>query len=678
MEVKRKNNMRKFLTDLKISHRLTFISIFYMLPIGVLVYHLLNEINSNINFATWELYGSEYQRPVESLLNGLTTYRVGAAQEHFDGAKVSGEIDAAFKKIDEVQSLRGDALKFTPSELQKRGREHFQLATIEREWQDLKGKGSTASPEELKKQVTHLISDARGLITHLGDTSNLILDPDLDSYYLMDVTLASLPQTQDRIAEILEFGLGVLRAGSEISPADRLALGTYAALLKQSDIDRTVGDFGTSLKEDENFYGTSKSYQETIPPLLGRYQKSNEEFVALLTDLSSGAKTVSPEEFLSVGEKARAESFTLWWASIKELDTLLSMRVAHYQSDRFWALVPAMSALLVAMGLVFLVVRSITKPLAGIIGELSYLTDKLGTGALQLSSTSEGLAQGTTEQAASLEQTAAAIESISSALKQNAMSTRQAEELSFQVKEASEKGSGLIDQMNGAVEAIQKASKETAAILKTIDEIAFQTNLLALNAAVEAARAGEAGKGFAVVAEEVRTLAQRSATAAKDTEDKVRKSQELASNGVAVSRQVAEGLLEISSKSLKASEIVKEISTATIEQSRSISDISVSVAELDKVTQMNAASAQEYAASGSEINAQAFTVKDVVLKLTAIVYGAKGAHSTSSQEALVESTPRREKRASQRSHTASTPRTQQRKTQSKGSSEAVTIGSIMN
>jgi methyl-accepting chemotaxis protein len=146
---------------------------------------------------------------------------------------------------------------------------------------------------------------------------------------------------------------------------------------------------------------------------------------------------------------------------------------------------------------------------------------------------------------------------------------------------------------------------------------------LALNAAVEAARAGDAGKGFAVVAEEVRSLAQRSASAARETEEKIRRSQELASNGVAVSHEVAKGLTTIRERATKAAEIVREIATSTAEQSKSITDISHSVGELDKVTQMNAASAQEYAAAGVEISTQAKTVQTVAERLSHLAYGGK-------------------------------------------------------
>jgi len=176
-------------------------------------------------------------------------------------------------------------------------------------------------------------------------------------------------------------------------------------------------------------------------------------------------------------------------------------------------------------------------------------------------------------------------------------------------------------QMSAAIADLRKTSANAAKIIKTIDEIAFQTNILALNAAVEAARAGEAGAGFAVVAEEVRSLAQRSATAAKETAATIEETVHMSERGVALCERVATGFTEILKKARSVDELVGEIATASREQNEGIGQINTAVRDMDNVTQTNAAAAEESAAAAEELNAQALTLKDCVNQLLLLVNG---------------------------------------------------------
>jgi hypothetical protein len=285
----------------------------------------------------------------------------------------------------------------------------------------------------------------------------------------------------------------------------------------------------------------------------------------------------------------------------------------------------AYNSILLCVLLIFaaFVVRAISKPVERIIVSLRRGSTELRSSATQVAASSQSLAQGATEQASSLQESASSLEEIAAASKQNADHSDQAHLISDKVRQVSTDGTQHMQQMQVAILAINQAADETAKIVKIIDEIAFQTNLLALNAAVEAARAGDAGKGFAVVAEEVRNLAQRSAAAAKETGEKIRKSKELADNGVKVTDEVSKALDAIRQNSEKSADLIREIAAASKEQSSGVGHITVAVNELDKVTQQNSAAAEQSSAAAEELTAQANMLDGVVHDLAQVVYGER-------------------------------------------------------
>jgi methyl-accepting chemotaxis protein len=228
---------------------------------------------------------------------------------------------------------------------------------------------------------------------------------------------------------------------------------------------------------------------------------------------------------------------------------------------------------------------------------------------------------GANDQAASLEETSSSLEEMSSMTKRNSENARKANDLAKEARAAADKGVGDMAAMNAAMHAIKVSSDDIAKIIKTIDEIAFQTNILALNAAVEAARAGEAGMGFAVVADEVRNLAQRSAQAAKETAAKIEGAIVKTGQGVEISNKVASALNEIVSKVRQVDELIAEVAGASREQTEGITQINTAVGQMDKVTQSNAATAEESAAAAEELNAQAETMKHSVNELLQLVGG---------------------------------------------------------
>ena len=266
--------------------------------------------------------------------------------------------------------------------------------------------------------------------------------------------------------------------------------------------------------------------------------------------------------------------------------------------------------------------RSISNALNLVITSLSSGSEQVAAASNQVSQSSQSMAEGASEQASSLEETSASLEEMSSMTKQNSDNARQANAMAAETRSAVEKSREAMTRMGDAINRIKGSSDQTAKIIKTIDEIAFQTNLLALNAAVEAARAGDAGKGFAVVAEEVRNLAQRSAEAAKSTASLIEESQQNANNGVSVSGEVAGILTGIVDSVQKLTQLIGEVSAASEEQSKGIEQIGTAVTEMDKLTQANAANAEESASASEELAAQAKELGEMVQVLVGIVKGS--------------------------------------------------------
>ncbi|HWA24278.1 MAG TPA: methyl-accepting chemotaxis protein [Lacunisphaera sp.] len=281
----------------------------------------------------------------------------------------------------------------------------------------------------------------------------------------------------------------------------------------------------------------------------------------------------------------------------------------------------AATVLLVVLVIVWWIARGISRPVRAIALELNTGADEVAAASTQVSSAGQTLASGSSEQAASLEETSASLEELASMTKRNAEHASTAKNLAADTRATADAGAVDMKQMANAMADLAKASASVAAIVKTIDEIAFQTNILALNAAVEAARAGEAGAGFAVVAEEVRNLAQRSASAAKETANTIDEAVRMSQLGASLSGKVATGFSQIVEKTRRLDELVAGIATASREQNEGIVQINAAVGQMDRVTQGNASSAEENAAAAEELNAQAVTLKSCVTDLLRIVNG---------------------------------------------------------
>jgi methyl-accepting chemotaxis protein/methyl-accepting chemotaxis protein-1 (serine sensor receptor) len=321
--------------------------------------------------------------------------------------------------------------------------------------------------------------------------------------------------------------------------------------------------------------------------------------------------------------KTRETSFNLSHVGMQELDVLLRRRIDDLARHRLLALIWTTFALAISAGIATWVIRSATTELRATSTRLIDQSQQISSAAIVMATVSQGLADGASQQAASIQETSASTEEISSMAARNSDSSRAAAELVHRWQGHFTTTTQLLDDMVHSMGEIAEGSKKISTIVKVIDGIAFQTNLLALNAAVEAARAGSAGEGFAVVAEEVRSLAQRSASAAKNTSELIENSIQKAAHGEKKVQLVAEAIHRITEDATRIHELVGNVSSGSEQQTRGVKSMAGALVQMERVTQKTAASAQQSASSVEHLKAHADSLMQVVEQVTAIVGSAR-------------------------------------------------------
>ncbi|CAN7546019.1 methyl-accepting chemotaxis protein [Trinickia sp. LjRoot230] len=256
--------------------------------------------------------------------------------------------------------------------------------------------------------------------------------------------------------------------------------------------------------------------------------------------------------------------------------------------------------------------KTMRESLVGIVGQVHHSTGAIATAAGQIASGNLDLSSRTEQQAASLEETAASMEELTATVRRNSEHARQANELASCASSVSERAGSVVAQVVSTMSAINDASQKIVEIIAVIDGIAFQTNILALNAAVEAARAGEQGRGFAVVASEVRSLAQRSATAAKEIKALIGGSVEQVGHGNKLVQEAGSTMSEVMDSVKRVTQIMAHIMSAGEEQTSGIEQINQALTQMDQVTQQNAALVEEAAAAAESMREQAAALVEAV------------------------------------------------------------------
>jgi methyl-accepting chemotaxis protein len=522
------------------------------------------------------------------------------------------------------------------------------VAQIGSDWTALSaavGSKSIAGPQSFARH-TALIADQLALSEDIVNATGIALDPNAAGYYLQSAVLQYMPRVTEGLGQMRARGNALLAKGSA-TPEDKVRLEALGGGIRVS--------MQAARKAIELAIVANPALGSVVSDALTKAVSATDEGLRLADEKIIRAEALNhpPAEYFAATTKIIDVQFGLINVAFEALRQQLDNTVASIQSRLLLSsiVVAAMTALAVWVMVVItattissvnlalslakgvasgdlsqqIVARGsdemghLLQALASMQSSLSNVVTTVRSGSEGVATASAEIAQGnsdmsgrTESQASALEQTAASMEELSGTVRQNADSARSANQLALSASSVAAKGGDVVAQVVDTMKGINESSRKISDIIQVIDGIAFQTNILALNAAVEAARAGEQGRGFAVVASEVRSLAGRSADAAKEIKALINASVERVEHGTALVDQAGTTMNEVVTSIRRVTDIMGEISAASNEQALGVAQVGEAIKQMDEVTQQNAALVEEMAAAASSLKNQAADLVDAV------------------------------------------------------------------
>jgi methyl-accepting chemotaxis protein len=598
-----------------------------MIPLTILSIDSWQHYANTINVLKKERAGVEAMSKLAPVMQGVVETRnatramLGGYRSESDYQVARTATDQALAQFKTSLETSGDPLGLKPS-----------LDKLASDWTATTSaqNGVDASGRTVFGGVT---KSSVELLNKLSDDSGLTLDPEIDSFYIVNAIILALPKVWEDAGQLWGWGTYASSKGAlESKNLDKFKV--WSARV-ESGAEDTAGFLNRAMTANPGL----KSKIDLKPLTDLQEFRKRAEKAATGGSADAGA-------FYADGKAAVATIAGMYKQALPALDQILADRYEQAKSGRNIRGVIVLIAILLAAYLFysfFLVMSGglrevqrhleamtegdlTTSPkpwgndeaarlmfsisdmqhsLRGIVGQVRGAADSIVEASTQIASASADLSSRTEQTASNLEESAASVEQVSATVKNTADNAHQAATLAKSNTGVAERGGEVISRVVTTMEAINASSSKISDIIGTIDGIAFQTNILALNAAVEAARAGEQGRGFAVVASEVRSLAQRSAEAAKEIKVLISGSVDQVRVGAEVVKSAGDTMAEIVTSAKRMGGLLGEISTAATEQSSGIAQVSSSVQELDRMTQQNAALVEETAAAAGSLNQQA-------------------------------------------------------------------------
>jgi methyl-accepting chemotaxis protein len=603
-----------------------WVALAFLIPL-VLSLGLLGRISqAQIDSSLSERQGVAFVRTVLDLIEIGQERRQAAMKDGPELGALQEKTKEAFAKVQAQQTALGEAFR-TADEFKSLQAVHDQLLASP----------ASANPDRTFKMHALFVGSALKLISQVTNGSQLALDPDEDTYHMMNVAVLRGPVQVENTARLRGLGGLVLRT-KELTQARRDQLSKWLAIS-----DFVDGDVKYSYNVAVQAAGDEK-----IDFDMAASDAAAAAFQAAVTEQLLGAETIvaNPTDFKSLGDAAVGKQTEMVHKLLNRLDMRLQQRIDRLRMALFMDLGVALFFVLVAGYLLMAFYKVMMGGLAEVAGHLKAITagdlttsprpwgqdeaaqlmltlaemqaslrrivgvvvesaSGVQTASAEISSATHDLSRRTEQSAASLEETAASTEQISATARNTASTVDGAMAIVQNNAQAATRGGQVIGEVVNTMGDIRTASNRIGEIIGVIDGIAFQTNILALNAAVEAARAGEQGRGFAVVATEVRALAGRSAAAAKEIKTLIAASIDKVESGTKVVAHAGETMGEIVHNAERIGSLMRDISTATREQSAGVGQVGSAVQELDQATQQNAALVEQTAAATSMLSEQA-------------------------------------------------------------------------